>query len=380
MNRSWGRPGPVGLAVLAVLLLSVSGCVGGSARALSWTGMSIVGEVMYAADLEQVRALNAADGDVLWDFPTDPKSARAGLFYITPAVGVEAVIVASEMPASSFFGQPRNVVWALDLEGRDRWSFDGGAGQYVEGGAIGGNTFVIGNGDGSVYALDVDTGDLRWEFETGHRVWSTPLIVSDIVYVGSMDRHLYALRLSDGGVVWDFHAGGAFAGTPALWEETLYIGAFDDRLYAIDAETGMEVWHFTGENWYWGGPAVHNGTVYAADVNGNVYAVDAESGRQIWHRALLTTDDRPAAVRSSPALSEDGSLLFVGSQAGGLYALDTSDGFEVWTRAGEGQVLSEPVVSGTTVYEARILGPTRLRALHADNGRDIWAYPIEGEE
>jgi outer membrane protein assembly factor BamB len=342
--------------------------------------MSTVGDVLYAADLEQVRAVKVDDGAGLWEFPTDPKSARAGLFYIAPAVGAEHVFVASEMPASGFLGQPRNVVWALDLEGRDRWSFDGATGQYVEGGAIGGNTFVIGNGDGNIYALNADTGGLRWKFETGHRVWATPLIVSDIVYIGSMDRHLYALRLSDGGVVWDFHAGGAFAGTPVIWEGTLYVGAFDDILYAIDAETGTEVWQFAGENWYWGGPAVRDGIVYAADVNGNVYALDAESGRQIWHRALLTADERPAPVRSAPALSEDGSLLFVGSQTGGLYALDTSDGFEVWTRAGEGQVLSEPLVSEATVFEARILGPTRIRALHAENGRDIWVYPLDADE
>ena len=383
MNRFWNRRWPIGLAFLALLLLGTSGCVGGSAPARSWTGLAVVGERLYAADLERIQVLNTADGESLWAFPRDPKSAQAGLFYVAPAVSEQVVVVASEAPGAGFFSQPRNVVWALDLEGRDLWSFDGAAGQYVEGGAIGGDTFVIGNSDGHVYALDVETGKLQWKFKTGHRVWATPLIVSDIVYIGSMDRHFYALRLSDGKPVWDFHAGGAFAGMPSLRDGRLYIGGFDDKLYAIDAETGAEIWRFTGENWFWGGPVIYGDAVYAADVNGNVYALNVDTGEQIWHQELLAADDRSAPVRSAPALSEDGSILFVGSQVGTLYALDTADGFEQWRKEREAesrvQLLSDPVVSGTVVYEALMYGPDRIRALHVDNGREIWAYSPEAE-
>lgn len=342
---------------------------------MSWTGLTVVGERLYAADLEQARALNAADGEPVWAFPKDPKEEKRGTFYVTPSVGEEYVVVASQIPGGGFLSQPRNIVWALDAEtGRELWRFDGAAGQYVEGGAIGGDLFVIGNSDGNLYALDVKSGALRWVFETGHRVWATPLIVSDTVYIGSMDRHLYALRLSDGQVRWDFHAEGAFAGTPALRDDTLYIGAFDDRLYAIDTHTGTERWRFAGENWFWGSPVVYSDTVYATDVNGNVYALDAETGQQIWHQPL------GVPVRAGPALAEDGSRLFVGSQNGTLYALDAADGFVVWSSESEGQMLSTPVVSGSVVYGTLIYGSHRIRALHVDNGREVWAYPRVVEE
>jgi len=281
----------------------------------------------------------------------------------------------SQIPPSGFLGRPRNIAWALEMDpGREFWRFDDAAGQYVEGGALGGGLFVIGNSDGNVYALDAESGDLRWTFETGHRVWATPLIVSDTVYIGSMDRHLYALDLSDGDVRWDFHAGGAFAGTPALWNGTLYIGAFDDKLYAIDADTGTERWNFTGENWFWGGPAVYDGIIYAADASGNVYALD-DTGEQIWRKQI----DSP--VRGGLALTEDGSNLFVGSEDGALHALDTADGFELWVVENEGQMLSTPVVDGVVVYETPIYGAKRVLALHVDNGREIWAYsPVVEEE
>jgi outer membrane protein assembly factor BamB len=374
LKRFWTRRWLIAMAMLAVLLLGVSGCAGG-ARPMSWTGLTVVEDRLYAADLEQVQVLDAPEGNPVWAFPGNPREDRRGSFYVAPAVEEGLVVVASQVPATGFLGRPSNVVWALDRDtGRPLWQFEDAAGQYVEAGALGGDLFVIGNSDGNVYALDTESGTLRWIFETGHRVWATPLIVSDTVYIGSMDRHLYALNLSDGQVRWDFHAEGAFAGTPAWRGDTLYIGAFDDRLYAVDAQTGAERWRFASENWFWGSPVVGGDTVYAADVNGNVYAVDAETGAQIWHQPL------DAQVRGGPALAEDGSRLFVGSQGGTLYALDTADGFVVWSRASEGQMLSAPVVSGSVVYEALVFGSHRIKALHVDNGREIWAYPYVVEE
>ena len=215
MKRVLARRWSIGLVMLlAALALSLVGCAGGALRATSWTGLAVVDDSVYAADLQQVAQLDAQTGDVAWTFPRNPQEDSRGVFYVTPAVSDDYVIAASATPAGGFFSQPKNVVWALDHDGRDVWSFSGASGQYVEGGAIGNGTFVIGSSDGNVYALDLDTGDLKWEFETGHRVWATPLIDGDIVYIGSMDRHLYALRIADGEEIWNFYAGGAFASEP----------------------------------------------------------------------------------------------------------------------------------------------------------------------
>lgn len=379
MSRFWTRRRYSLYAALAALLVGVSGCTGGI-QATSWTGLTIVGDTLYAADLDKVVALNAATGETVWAFPADPKADSRGLFQVLPTVGEGYVIAASQVPPRGFLSQARNVIWAFNpTTGADLWFFDDATGPYIEGGAIGNGLFVIGNNDGHVYALDVASGALRWKFKTGHRVWATPLIISDTVYIGSMDRHLYALNLTNGELRWAFHATGAFASAPALHGDTLFIGAFDDRLYAVDANTGSERWHFAGKNWFWGSPAVYSDTVYAADVDGNVYALDAENGTQVWHKPLRDTRGRKVPVRAGPALAEDGSKLFVCGQNGTLYALDTADGFVLWSADGEGQALSTPVVSGTVVYEALILGTKRIRALHVDNGYEMWAYPPETE-
>jgi len=376
LNQLWKRRRPILLAVLAALILGISGC--GGAQATSWTGLTVVEEILYAADLQQIRVFDTTEEhNPLWAFPDNPEEDNRGLFYIAPTVSDEGVVIAaSQTPGGGFLSQANNIVWGLDAEtGKELWSFDEARGQYIESGAANDGIFVVGNSDGNVYALGVETGDLKWTWETGHRVWAAPIIVENTVYIGSMDRHLYALDLSNGDLRWDFVADGAFAGKPVLRDGTLYIGAFDNHLYAIDANAGNELWRFPGENWFWGSPVVHGDTVYAVDVDGNVYAVDATSGRQIWHHPL----EDP--VRAGPALTEDGAQLLVSSQEGTLYALETAnEGAEKWSEESEGQRLVTPVVSGTTVYETLYNGPRRIQALHVDNGYEIWLYPSEVEE
>jgi outer membrane protein assembly factor BamB len=368
--------------MLAALLLATSGCAGG-VRASSWTGLIVVGDTLYAADLQQARAMNASSGETLWTFPRNPQDNNQGLFYATPAVSdAGRVFFTSQTSTGGFLSQRQSIVWALDAEsGEELWRFEGASEMYVEGGALGDGMFVIGNSDGNVYALDAESGSLQWTFETDHHVWATPLIVSDTVYIGSMDRHLYALDLNTGELKWAFQREGAFASTPVLKDGTLYIGAFNDAFYAIDAEEGTERWHFEeGEDWFWGSPVIYGDTVYAVDVKGRIYAFDAESGEDRLLKALDTDQGQAVSVRAGPTISGDGSQLFVSAESGTLYALDTTDGFVNWSRASEGKGLSKPVVSGSLVHQALIQGNPRLRALQVEEGREAWSFPPPEEE
>ncbi len=378
---------PILLIVLAILLASTSGCVcGGTPRASSWTGLTLQDGRIYAADLQQVRVLGT-DGELIQSIPQDPEDNTAGLIYIAPSVGEDYVIIAGQLAPRGFLAQATYPIVKLDLEtGKELWRFEGARGQYIEGGAVADGLFVIGNSDKNVYALDMDTGDLAWQFETGHRVWATPLIVGDTVYIGSMDNHLYARRLSDGEELWKFAApgGGAFASTPALQDGALYIGTFGNRVYAIDADDGTEIWRFPeepGKNWFWGSPLIDGDAVYAVDVKGAVYKLDTGTGEEIWRGQLAPkNNDKDAPVRGGPALTEDGSTLLISSENGTLYALDVDDGSEMWTEEGEGKGYVTPVVNGDIVYQALIQGPYRIRALEiTDDGDELWVYPLPEE-
>jgi hypothetical protein len=51
---------------------------------------------------------------------------------------------------------------------------------------------MFGSYDGKVYALDTLTGMLRWSYQTGDKVVSSPAMTHDTLYVGSYDHIVYA--------------------------------------------------------------------------------------------------------------------------------------------------------------------------------------------
>ena len=48
--------------------------------------------------------------------------------------------------------------------------------------------------DGSVRALDTETGEERWRFGAGGEIRSSPAVADGVVYFGSNDGYLYALE------------------------------------------------------------------------------------------------------------------------------------------------------------------------------------------
>ena len=51
----------------------------------------------------------------------------------------------------------------------------------------------VGSYDGKVYALDAETGELVWSYDTDDSVFSSPAAVDGVVYIGSDDGHVCAL-------------------------------------------------------------------------------------------------------------------------------------------------------------------------------------------
>jgi len=81
------------------------------------------------------------------------------------------------------------------------------------------------------------------KYETGDKVYSSPAVANNIIYVGSKDGHLYALDAGTGEVKWDYETRERIISSPAVANEIVYVGSDDHYIYALDAGTGEEKWH-----------------------------------------------------------------------------------------------------------------------------------------
>jgi FOG: WD40-like repeat len=65
---------------------------------------------------------------------------------------------------------------------------------------------LIGSLDFYVYALDASNGAVRWKYETGLGVSSSPAVSGEATVIGSKDGYLYALEIATGKLRWKTRA------------------------------------------------------------------------------------------------------------------------------------------------------------------------------
>ncbi len=212
--------------------------------------------------------------------------------------------------------------------------------------AIGWGAVFVGSHDGTVYALDLDSGCTRWRFRASAEVRSA--IVADPaakrLYFGDVLARAYALDAMTGKLIWqsklDDHGNATITGSPTLGGGQLFVPVsslevtaaadptyacctFRGSVVALDPATGKQRWkHFSvtatptvqGKTKsgtsiiapsgapIWGSPTYDSvtdrvyfgsGENYSSPADGNsdaVFAVDAKSGKRLW-TAQLTAGD-----------------------------------------------------------------------------------------
>ncbi len=181
-------------------------------------------------------AFDKLAGDVRWSYDIRQDGDQSyfhGDFYLTD----ELVLTASD-------GQDFGTVYAFEQKsGAVRWSYteqENIPSTVVPGGE---SVYVITQPD-QVIALDLASGDLRWNFRTqGDRIGRTRLVSSPVaddesVYVSGRDGILYALDAVTGAVKWRVDFQTPVITSPAIWRNGLYVGTGAGRIVRVDAATG----------------------------------------------------------------------------------------------------------------------------------------------
>ena len=77
------------------------------------------------------------------------------------------------------------------------------------------------------------SGEVRWLFETGDWVQSSPVVSGGVVYCGSHDGMLYALEAETGAQIWQWELGAEVRSSPAVGSGTVVVGCNDGRVYCF---------------------------------------------------------------------------------------------------------------------------------------------------
>jgi outer membrane protein assembly factor BamB len=119
----------------------------------------------------------------------------------------------------------RRVLWRYEHPER-KFPFYGSA-------AVGEDLVIIGGRDKLVHALDPDTGEVKWVWNSGARLDSSPVVVGRRAFLGTTAGEVVALDLESGEPVWRFETGSAIVASPSVAQGKLVIGSLDGVLYCF---------------------------------------------------------------------------------------------------------------------------------------------------
>ena len=143
------------------------------------------------------RALNPADGSILWDTSVGPGGSLGGIQWGTATDGQRIYMAITNN---------NNVSYTLASGQTINW--------------------------GSWSALDTATGKILWQTaDPSNGAWDMGAVsvANGVMFAGSLDGHMYALDAATGKVLWSFLTGGSVIDSPAIAGNVMYWGSGYDR-------------------------------------------------------------------------------------------------------------------------------------------------------
>lgn len=311
------------------------------------SGATIVGDVAISVGEKAVYGIDLATGQERWSILREggplsmPAVGTVGgasvLTYLEKTTSDEMRLVGVDLPS-------KKERWhtALKTTARSGVTIDDG-------------TAFVGDQDGNVSAVDLDTGGLRWTASSIGRIEGPVAVADGKVYVVSRDSSSQQVELdafdeSSGDKAWTFtpKLGGATATIPAAEDGLAVIASADRLVYGVAANDGVERWSSLGLTLFSpvSGAALQPDAAYVADVSGGIYRVDPSNGERVWDHQL-----NELIVRSSPVLT--GSDVLIGLNDGRLVALDAASGNLVWESTSSAGLIGTISLSPTTIVAVK---------------------------
>ena len=229
-----------------------------------------------------LRKYDVAKGDFVWRID-------AGDIASEPLVTHDAIYV------SALY---RHIDRYDPLTGDKVWSY-ATKDQHRSSPALAGKTLVVGCDNGSVYALNADSGELKWKANAAGAVFATPVISEGKVFLGSVDSVFYALDIKTGVVDWQFKTQSPIYQTAAANGERVLVGGSDGHLYCFQVTTGEMLWTFDAASGVSTPALILGDVIYFGTLGKQYIGLDLETGEDLWH---FSTRGR---VRTAPVVWGD---------------------------------------------------------------------------
>jgi len=175
------------------------------------------GRVVYGSCANALHVFSAEDGSLLTEIELDPDSQVAG--------GVAIV------GDSAFSGAHSGRLFHADLSsGKIVWINESSEDEIFSTPAVTDTLVIFGSLDGYFYALDRNTGEEKWSFETDG-ITVSPVVAGSKV-IACSDGVIYILNVETGEQIWSYELSDEIS-SPGIVDNMILVGADDGTVTAF---------------------------------------------------------------------------------------------------------------------------------------------------
>jgi len=230
-------------------------------------------------------------------------------------------------------------------------------------------TIVVATLGGNVHGVR-DDGTIVFTTSLDDRVYSSPLVIGDRIFLGSDDDRFVSMSAS-GKIVWSLATDGDADTSAVPTPNNQIVFAAKDTLFSVRKD-GTVVWRVRAKRKIYSSPAVDaDGTVFIGAQDRRVYAID-RAGKVRFATSLGEDID------CAPAVGERG-LVYVGIDGGAVVGIDVLKGDVAWrTPVGEHVRLGLTVTRSQDVV-AGVYGPSpQVVCFDGQTGEQLWSFAVPG--
>ncbi|MBC3766230.1 outer membrane protein assembly factor BamB [Neptunicella marina] len=261
-----------------------------------------------------------------------------------------------------YFGTENGTVFALDQQtGETKWKVHV-HGEVIAPPAVDEGIVAVNTSSGVMFALDAENGEEKWRYESevpalSLRGVSTPTLAGGGVLVGTAMGKLAVVLSENGQVAWEQAVASPTGFTeldrladidvePLVMGGIAYIVSYDGTLAAVELRSGRVIWKREYKSYR--NLSIEGNNLFVTDNDSVIYALDRRSGVERWSNSALRS-------RLVTGAAPVGSYVVVGDKFGFLHWMNQSDG-EIIARANIGGddedegIYTTPIVEGRTVY------------------------------
>jgi eukaryotic-like serine/threonine-protein kinase len=276
------------------------------------------------------------------------------------------IVTPQEVNETVFVGSFDDNLYALDAQtGTMKWAFNGKDDMYsptVEGDKV----YIHSGGQYKLYAVNILDGTKKWEFQQYVFIRESPLIDNGIVYTSiggnfSLTSRIYAVDAESGGKKWEYRVPSWYDSPTSVNSNLLFTNS--NPFTALNLNTGQIKWQYTGDGDYYSGH-VSNGLVFFTSKKG-VIVVDASTG--IFKKEILLDTPKPTIL----AVSKD--KIYLINQSKILLCYDINTETKLWEFKADDNVFlsSHYMIDNEIMY---LVGNKKVIAIDLKNGTKQWDF------